>query len=129
MHHPILGYLAERSEVMSEVMDCRSILEKQLGHPVDTFAYPVGKPVHIGVYGPIAVAQAGYKWALTTTGGVNSTQTNPHLLSRYEVNLSDHWLVMAAKTTGLLGFIARLRQLIRARLTGWGTDKRSLAQV
>jgi peptidoglycan/xylan/chitin deacetylase (PgdA/CDA1 family) len=129
MHHPILGYLVDGCEVMREVTDCRSLLEKQLGHPVHTFAYPVGKPEHIGVYGPIAVAQAGYKWVVTTTGGVNTTQTNPHMLRRYEVNLSDHWLVMAAKTTGLLGFIVRLRRLVKARLTGWGTHKHSLAQV
>ena len=64
-----------------------------------------------------AVRQAGYTWVVTTSGGTNTAQSDPLALRRIEVNISDHWLVMAAKTTGILGFIARVRRLVRTRLT------------
>src|SRR6266704_2531494 len=48
MHHPILAYLTDPQEVQREVGECRTKLEKQLGHPVRIFAYPVGQLQHIG---------------------------------------------------------------------------------
>ena len=48
MHHPILAYLSEPDEVMYEVSACRKVLEERLGHPISTFAYPVGRAEHIG---------------------------------------------------------------------------------
>src|SRR2546427_3585444 len=45
---------------------CRTVLEQQLGHPVRTFAYPVGKAEHIGAAALRAVREAGYDWAVTT---------------------------------------------------------------
>src|SRR5215469_4277640 len=47
-NHPILAYLADPREVRIEVEQCRVTLEKQLGHPVHIFAYPVGQLEHIG---------------------------------------------------------------------------------
>lgn|SRR5579859_1079975 len=116
MHHPFLGYLTHVDEVVSEVVEGREALQQKLGHPVVTFAYPGGQPEQIGAYGQHAARQAGFDWALTTTQGVNRRDTDPLMLRRIEVNLSDHWLVMAAKTSGLLGFFLRLRQLPRAFL-------------
>src|SRR5438445_9667392 len=66
MHHPILAYLADPAETQDEVSESRVVLEKQLGHPVRTFAYPVGKHEHIGENGLSAVRAARYDWALTT---------------------------------------------------------------
>src|SRR3989442_5129347 len=82
MHHPILAYLADPAEIQYEVSDCCVVLEKQLGHPVRTFAYPVGKREHIGENGLYAVRAAKYDWALTTIHGLNTPQTDPHLLHR-----------------------------------------------
>jgi peptidoglycan/xylan/chitin deacetylase (PgdA/CDA1 family) len=48
MHHPVLSYLADPLEVRREVKQCRHVLEQQLGHPVRTFAYPIGRSEHIG---------------------------------------------------------------------------------
>jgi len=110
MHHPILGYLTDADEIMQEVTESRKVLEQQLKHPVAIFAYPVGKLEHIGEYGRYAVQQAGFDWAVTTVGGVNTQSTDPLMLHRIEVNLSDHWLVMAAKTTGLLEIFLDLRR-------------------
>ena len=109
MHHPILGYLTDPVEVQREVEACRVILEQQLGHPVRTFAYPVGQLQHIGNNVIRAVQQAGYDWALTTIYGFNTPQSDPHLLRRIEVDVSQHWLVIAAEAAGLWAFFSRLR--------------------
>ncbi len=114
MRHPILGYLADPAEVQQEVGECRRVLEQQLGHPVRTFAYPVGKPEHIGKEGLQAVKEAGYSWALTTIEEINDPQADPYLLRRLPGDLAQHWLVMASELVGLLGVVSRLRKKYRA---------------
>ena len=101
MHHPILAYLSDPAEVQREVAECRTVLEQQLGHPVRTFAYPVGKPEHIGDAALRAVREAGYDWAVTTIYGTNTPQSNPHQLRRVAGDVTRHWLVMAAEASGL----------------------------
>jgi peptidoglycan/xylan/chitin deacetylase (PgdA/CDA1 family) len=113
MHHPVLAYLTDPAEVQREVVECRAALKRQLGHPVRSFAYPLGKPEHIGDDGLCAVRQAGYDWAVTTIPGFNTSRTDPHLLRRLNVGPNQHWLVMAAEATGVWGFFSRL---LRARL-------------
>jgi peptidoglycan/xylan/chitin deacetylase (PgdA/CDA1 family) len=115
MRHPILGYLADPAEVQEEVGECRRVLEQQLGHPVQTFAYPVGKPEHIGEGGLQAVREAGYRWALTTIEEINNLQTDPYLLRRLPGDLTQHWLVMASELVGLLGVMSRLRKKPRGK--------------
>jgi peptidoglycan/xylan/chitin deacetylase (PgdA/CDA1 family) len=108
MHHPVLAYLTDPAEVKLEVGECRAVLERQLGHAVRTFAYPLGKPEHIGDNGLHAVQEAGYGWAVTTIPGLNTPRTNPYLLRRLNVGPNQHWLVMAAEATGMWGFFSRL---------------------
>jgi len=109
MHHPILAYLTNPTEVRHEVEKCRAMLEQRLGHPVRTFAYPFGQVQHIGDNVIRAVQQAGYEWALTTVYGFNTPRSDPYLLRRIEADVDQHWLVMAAETAGLWGFFSRLR--------------------
>ncbi len=109
MHHPVLAYLTDPAEMQREVEDCRAMLEQRLSHPVRTFAYPIGQVQHIGDNVICAVQQAGYEWALTTVYGFNTPRSDPYLLRRVEVDVSQHWLVMAAETAGLWGFFSRLR--------------------
>ncbi len=101
MHHPILAYLASPDEVITEVGMCRTLLEEQLGHPVRTFAYPIGRAEHIGDAAVQAVAIAGYEWAVTTHTGVNTSDADPLRLHRILSDVSRHWLVMAAETSGI----------------------------
>jgi peptidoglycan/xylan/chitin deacetylase (PgdA/CDA1 family) len=111
MHHPILAYLSDPQEVQNEVEQCRKALQHRLGHEVRSFAYPVGQMQHISEEVVEAVQQAGYTWALTTQYGFNTPRTNPYLLHRIEVDVDQHWLVVAAETAGLWGFFSRLRWL------------------
>ena len=123
MRHPILGYLADPAEVQQEVGECRRVLEQQLGHPVRTFAYPVGKPEHIGEEGLQAVKEAGYRWALTTIEEVNNPQTDPYLLRRLPGDQAQPWLVMASELVDLLGVMSRLRKKYRARIRGFSRSR------
>jgi peptidoglycan/xylan/chitin deacetylase (PgdA/CDA1 family) len=109
MHHPILAYLSNPTEVEYEVSECRARIQEQLKCPVRTFAYPVGQFQHIGDDVWHVVRKAGYDWALTTVYGFNTVHTNPYLLRRIETDVSQHWLVLAAEAAGLWGFFSRLR--------------------
>ncbi len=108
MHHPILAYLADPAEVQYEVAECRTVLERRLGHPVRTFAYPVGHLEHIGEHAVRAVQEAGYGWALTTIHGFNTPETDSYLLRRVVVDVDQHWLSVAAKASGVWDFFSRL---------------------
>lgn len=109
-HHPILGYLDDPAEVIDEVKRSRLVLEEALGHPVHSFAYPVGKLEHVGSHGVMAVKEAGFKWALTTIEEANTPQTDPLLLRRLPGDLTQHWLIMACELVGLLGVVSRIRK-------------------
>lgn len=116
MHHPALAYLADPVETKFEVRECRSVLERELGHPVRTFAYPHGRPEHIGQEGLRAVQDAGYRCAVTTIPGINTRETDPYQLLRVESEVDRHWLVMAAEVTGLWqSFKAGYRKLRRRK--------------
>ncbi|GAC1642087.1 MAG: hypothetical protein NVS4B12_05020 [Ktedonobacteraceae bacterium] len=108
MHHPILAYLTDSAEVQHQVRECRVVLEQQLGCSVRTFAYPVGRPEHIGQNGLCAVLAARYDWAVTTIYGFNTPLTQPLLLRRIVVDTDQHWLAVAAKACGVWGFFSRL---------------------
>ncbi len=109
MHHPILAYLTDYHEMQQEIEECRTLLEQQLGHSVYSFAYPVGQMQHIGSNVRSAVYKAGYKWAVTTNYGFNGPQSDPYMLRRIEVDVDQHWLILAAETAGLWSFFSRLR--------------------
>ena len=117
VHHPKLADLANPVEVQREVGECRAMLEKELGHPIRTFAYPFGS---IGDHGLCAVKQAGYDWAVTTVPGANTCQTDPHQLRRRKMDFPKHWLVVAAETAGIWSFFSYLKnstkRLIRRSL-------------
>ncbi len=113
MHHPVLAYLSDPEEVRREVSECRCVLEQRLGHPVRTFAYPVGKFEHIGREVPKAVRAAGYNWALTTIEAVNTPQSDPYLLERLPGDIEQHWLVMACQLAGLFPIFSRIKKIMK----------------
>ena len=109
IHHPNLGMLKDPVEVAHEVGACRPLLEQQLDHPVRLFAYPFGS---IGDSGPHAVKESGYTWAVTTRPGVNTSQSDPHLLRRRKMD-GKHWLVVATETAGIWSFFSSLKNGVR----------------
>jgi len=111
MHHPVLAYLADPREADYEVHASRTELERHLGRSVHSFAYPVGKSGDIGEQGVLSVRKAGYTWAVTTEDGVNTPQSNPYLLHRFSVDVHHHWLVIAAKLSGVGKKVSNLSKL------------------
>jgi len=101
VNHPVLSYLSDPAEIKREVSECRTALEDQLGRPVRTFAYPIGKVEHIGDHALQAVREAGYGWAVSTIPGYNAPDSDPHLLRRTYSDTSEHWRVVAARTAGV----------------------------
>ena len=107
MHHPLLSYLADANEAEYEVRESRLQLEQRLQSPIRSFAYPVGKSEDIREQGVRSVQKAGYAWAVTTIPGLNTPNSNPYLLHRFGVNVEDHWLVLAVKTSGIWNIIKK----------------------
>jgi len=61
-----------------------------------------------------SVQKAGYTWAVTTEGGINTPQSNPYLLYRFGVNAPDHWLIVAVKACGIWHILREnLKALLR----------------
>ena len=110
MQHPVLACLSDPAEVRYEVSECRKALEECLGQPVHAFAYPIGKPEHIGDGALLAVKAAGYRWAVTTIEGKCTSQAHPLMLHRLPGDINQHWLVMASELVGLLGILSRMRR-------------------
>lgn len=111
VHHPTLACLLDITELQYEVRECRTILEKHLQHPIRSFAYPIGLREHIGKQGVHAVQEAEYIWAVTAIPGFNTAQTPPHQLRRVVVDVDQHWLMVAAKASGVWGLFSRLHWL------------------
>ncbi len=111
MYHPLLAHLTDPSEVEYEVRECRTELEQHLQSPVRSFAYPVGKLGDIGERAVRSVQKAGYAWAVTTIDGFNTTQSNPYLLRRFTVDVQQHWLIVAAKVSGMWNIFTNLLRI------------------
>lgn len=106
VNHPILAYLSDPAEVEYEICESRKILERELGCPIRSFAYPVGKAEHIEKYALYAIQHAGYRWGLTTIHGINTPKTDPFLLRRFIVDADQHWLSIAVKASGLWNLLS-----------------------
>src|SRR5207245_1178107 len=70
------------SQALAELRDSRATLERQLGHPVQWFAYPAGRE-DARVVG--LVQEAGYVLAVTTHPGAVQHADHPLELHRFEV--------------------------------------------
>ncbi len=108
MNHPILAALADPVELHYEIKACRTLLEQHLRCPVNTFAYPVGKPEDIGEEAIKVVREAGYTCAVTTVPGYATANSDPFRIERLLTDVSRHWLVLAAEISGIWSFFSPL---------------------
>ena len=65
--HPVLTKIVDDAKLDWEIKDSKAILEKELGHPIVSFAYPFGMENDQVLS---AVTRAGYTLARTTRSGV-----------------------------------------------------------
>jgi peptidoglycan/xylan/chitin deacetylase (PgdA/CDA1 family) len=85
MTHPILP-LCDEGELRWEAGECRQLIEQRLGREVLSFCYPNGS---WDARTLAAVREAGYRWGVTTEGGLNSRETPPLLLQRWNMDSSE----------------------------------------
>jgi peptidoglycan/xylan/chitin deacetylase (PgdA/CDA1 family)/GT2 family glycosyltransferase len=78
-----------REELLAELTDSRAELERQLGDPVRTFAYPYGSSSPTVER---AAAEEGYAAAFRAESGVNGPATPAHGLRRIEIRGTDSFL-------------------------------------
>lgn len=67
--HPILANLSSEQQEW-EVAECQNRLTRELGHPADSFSYPVGGRSSFNIFTRMALAQHGFRWGFTYTGGL-----------------------------------------------------------
>jgi peptidoglycan/xylan/chitin deacetylase (PgdA/CDA1 family) len=65
-----------------EVLESRKVLQGRLGQPIETFCYPNGNSDDRSA---LAVAQAGYRRAVTTAWGCNGPEADRFRLRRYDM--------------------------------------------
>lgn len=81
VNHPFLSRLSGE-EFRWEVAECKRRIEEEVQVPADYFAYPNGREQDFGLSNKTLIREAGYRAAVTTIWGVNSSSTDPFELRR-----------------------------------------------
>jgi peptidoglycan/xylan/chitin deacetylase (PgdA/CDA1 family) len=82
--HADLGAVGE-DQARAEILGARSELQRQLGAPVDLFAYPYGRRDNLTDAHRDLVRSAGFRCCCSCFGGVNTRGTDPFRLARVAV--------------------------------------------
>lgn len=82
--HPVLAALSP-AEQRREVEGSRRALEGWLGRPVDSFAYPYGRPGDLDGHSVAAVREAGFSVACVNQPGIVDGGSDPLRVPRFHV--------------------------------------------
>jgi peptidoglycan/xylan/chitin deacetylase (PgdA/CDA1 family) len=85
MSHPVVSRLTQL-ELETELLESAQIIEKRLGRPVQSFAFPFGKREDCGGLPRELLLRAGYRCAVTTELGLNTPLSDPLELNRISVD-------------------------------------------
>jgi peptidoglycan/xylan/chitin deacetylase (PgdA/CDA1 family) len=96
MTHPLLPKLDDAC-ARREIVDARLELERRLGRTVTSFCYPGGR---FGAREAALVAEAGYRYGVTTEPGVNGAGEAPTALRRTLIHGDDSRRHFTAKLAG-----------------------------
>ena len=99
--HPILTKCSDE-DANDEISLSKKYLEKKYSLNITGFAYPNG---NYGEREVEMVRAAGYKYALTTTPGYNTTKTDLFKLRRFSVNDSTNPDEIVVKSSGVWGIV------------------------
>jgi O-antigen/teichoic acid export membrane protein/peptidoglycan/xylan/chitin deacetylase (PgdA/CDA1 family) len=69
--HPILSRISDPARLRSELTDSKLVIERELGRPVLSLAYPVGGLDAVNAEVLRQTREAGYRFAFTYESGVN----------------------------------------------------------
>lgn len=94
-------------ELVPEIMDSKTLLEKNIGQAVEHFAYPFGKAAEASFREFEAIKKLGFKTATTTRMGNIFPDHSQHLecLPRININRVSNTDVLQLQTSGMLPFI------------------------
>jgi peptidoglycan/xylan/chitin deacetylase (PgdA/CDA1 family) len=88
--HPVLSRVsADRAR--AEIVQSKEIIERELGVPVQAFAYPSGRPGDFDAGIKRLVDEAGYTCAVTTISGVNKHRGGDPGLDLLELKRGGSW--------------------------------------
>lgn len=82
--HKILGRCQETT-IVSEIEECKTIIERETGRLCTTFCYPNGGPGDFSDATEAILKQQNFKCTITTIGGFNEESCSPFLLKRLGV--------------------------------------------
>lgn len=107
--HPNLTAIADDA-ARREIAGSKASLEARVGHSVTTFCYPAGL---FGARERALVAEAGFRLATSCEPGINTPETDPLALRRFQVMRRDGMLDFRAKVGGGHDTPGRLRAAYR----------------
>src|SRR5262249_28086630 len=81
VNHPILATLSEQ-EAIWEIQESKKTIEKEIGVPVRTFAYPSGREVDFSERTETLVREAGYDCSVSAIFGTNDSSQDIFALRR-----------------------------------------------
>jgi peptidoglycan/xylan/chitin deacetylase (PgdA/CDA1 family) len=84
MTHPSVSRL-DSADFYEEFVHSKQLLEDGLDGPVQDFAYPFGRLSDVSCAAEDFVVRTGYRSAVTTMEGFNSSSANLHMLNRLQI--------------------------------------------
>lgn len=108
-NHCDLTRLAGERRIRSEIAEDRALLETMTGSRVDYFSYPFGAHLHPQFDLAGMVRASGYRGAVTTLSGFNSSRSDAYQLRRELTPiLMSHW-AFRARAYGTYGAVRAIR--------------------
>ncbi len=103
--HRRLAQLSADEQRM-EIRECRRLLEDNLGHGIEGFAYPFGSELDFNQCTKTLVRDCGYSFALSNRYGVNVAGGDRWALRRIWIDRTDTQASFEAKVSGTLDALA-----------------------
>lgn len=103
--HARLSRLNE-DEQAYEIRECARMLEKELGHPVESFAYPYGSALDYTAENISCVGQSGHQCAVSNRYGSVQSTSSRWELPRIWIDCTDTIETFALKASGGLDILA-----------------------
>lgn len=109
VEHPVLSTLPAAAQAR-EVAEGKALVEGALGGgaPLETFAYPYGRRWDFDDASAHAVAEAGFRHAVTTHAGVNTRATDPYRLRRWPIEEATPLHVLGVEASGGFELLRRI---------------------
>jgi peptidoglycan/xylan/chitin deacetylase (PgdA/CDA1 family) len=100
-----------RDVAESEILESKLAIEREIGEPVRTFAYPNGQPGDFDEETQGLVESLGFEAALTTISGPVDDTAQPFSLNRMDLSC-DEMPIFKAKLAGLFNLLRPMKRFL-----------------